>query len=161
EISDFSNISPLLSLLAPGSSILSSVPGGSFDIYDGTSMAAPHVSGAWAILRQAMPSATLDQLLTLFQQTGVPITDTRYGAGLTKPRIAVAAALDIQCPLPVLDSIEPSTATAWGPDLTLTVHGSSFARASKVQVNGVNRATTFVSDTMLTAVVPTEDLATL
>src|SRR5262249_24412942 len=89
EISAFSNISPLLSLLAPGSSILSSVPGGSFAIYDGTSMAAPHVSGAWAILRQAMPSATLDQLLTLFQQTVVPITDTRYGAGLTKPRIDV------------------------------------------------------------------------
>ena len=160
EISYFSDMSPQLALLAPGSSILSSVPGGSFDVYDGTSMAAPHVAGAWAILKEAMPGATVDQLLTLFEQTGVPITDTRYGTGITKPRIDVAAALDIQYPLPVLDSISPSTAAAWGPDLTLTVHGSSFARASKVQVNGVSRATTFVSDTVLTAVVPSSDLAT-
>jgi subtilisin family serine protease len=160
EVSYFSDMSPQLALLAPGSSILSSVPGGSFDVYDGTSMAAPHVAGAWAILKQAMPAATVDQLLTLFEQTGVPITDTRYGTGITKPRIDVAAALDIQYPVPVLDSISPTTTPAWGPDLTLTVNGSSFARASKVQVNGVNRATTYVSDTMLTAVVPSGDLAT-
>ena len=81
EVSDFSNMSPLLSLLAPGSSILSSVPGGSFDIFDGTSMAAPHVAGAWAILKQLTPDATVDQLLAQLQQTGVPITDTRYGTG--------------------------------------------------------------------------------
>ena len=160
EVSYFSNMSPLLSLLAPGSSILSSVPGGSFDIFDGTSMAAPHVAGAWAILKQATPDATVDQLLTQLQQAGAPITDTRYGTGVTKPRINVAAALDLEYEVPVLDSIEPSTVTAWGPPLTLTVHGSGFARASRVQVNGVSRATTYVSATTLTAVVPTADLAT-
>ena len=160
EVSDFSNVSPLLSLLAPGSSILSSVPGGSFDIFDGTSMAAPHVAGAWAILKQLTPNATVDQLLVQLQQTGVPITDTRYGTGLTKPRINVAGALGIQYAVPVLDSIQPSTVTAWGPQLTLTVHGADFARASRVRVNGVNRATTYVNETTLTALVPASDLAT-
>ena len=160
EVSDFSNVSPLLSLLAPGSSILSLVPGGSFDIFDGTSMAAPHVAGAWAILKQLTPNATVDQLLVQLQQTGVPITDTRYGTGLTKPRINVAGALGIQYAVPVLDSIQPSTVTAWGPQLTLTVHGADFARASRVRVNGVNRATTYVNETTLTALVPASDLAT-
>jgi subtilisin len=160
EVSYFSNISPLLSLLAPGGSILSSVPGGDFAVFDGTSMAAPHVAGAWAILKQATPNATVDQLLSKLQQTGVPITDTRYGTGLTKPRINVAGAMGIEYPLPVLDSISPSTVTAWGPDLTLTVHGSDFARASRVQVNGIIRPTTYVSKTTLTAVVPTTDLST-
>jgi uncharacterized protein YegP (UPF0339 family) len=160
EVSYFSNISPLVSLLAPGGSILSSVPGGDFDVYDGTSMAAPHVAGAWAILKQATPDASVDQLLSLLQQTGVPITDTRYGIGHTKPRINVAGAMGIEYPLPVLDSISPATVTAWGPDLTLTVHGNDFARASRVQVNGIVRPTTYVSKTTLTAIVPTTDLST-
>jgi subtilisin family serine protease len=160
EVSYFSNASPMLSLLAPGSSILSSVTGGSFDIFDGTSMAAPHVAGAWAILKQITPDATVDQLLTQLQQSGVPITDMRYGTDLVKPRINVAGALGVEYALPVLDSIEPSTATAWGPELTLTVHGADFARASRVQVNGVNRQTTYVNETTLTALLPASDLAT-
>jgi hypothetical protein len=60
----------------------------------------------------------------------------------------------------VLDSIEPTVATAWTPSLALTVHGSDFVRASRVQVNGVSRPTTYVSDTTLTATVPASDLAT-
>ena len=160
EVSYFSNVSPLLSLLAPGSSIMSSVPGGGFDIYDGTSMAAPHVAGAWAILKQKTPNATVDEILTQFQQTGVPIADERYGTGLTKPRIDVGSALGIEYPVPMLDSITPSTATAWSPDLTLTLHGRDFARASRMQVNGVIRPTTYVNETTLTATVPASDLFT-
>jgi subtilisin len=160
EVSSFSNMSSQVSLLAPGSSILSSVPGG-YDIFDGTSMAAPHVAGAWAILKQATPGATVDELLTQLQQSGVPVTDTRYGTGgVTKPRISLAGALGIEYPVPVLDSVEPSIVTAWGPQLTLTAHGSDFARGSRVQVNGVNRPTTYVSDTTLTASIPASDLAT-
>ena len=51
-VSTVSNSSPLVELLAPGSSINSSVPGGGFGLKSGTSMAAPHVAGAWAVLRQ-------------------------------------------------------------------------------------------------------------
>jgi hypothetical protein len=160
EVSYFSNISPLLSLLAPGGSIMSSVPGGDFAVFDGTSMAAPHVAGAWAILKQKTPNATVDEILTQFQQTGVPITDERYGTGIVKPRIDVGSALGIEYPVPVLDSITPSTTNAWGPDLTLTLHGSDFARASRMQVNGVIRPTKYVNETTLTATVPASDLFT-
>lgn len=40
-------------IAAPGTQILSSVPGGKYDSWDGTSMATPHVSGMMAILLQA------------------------------------------------------------------------------------------------------------
>ena len=92
EVSDFSNSSPLLDLLAPGSSITTSVPGDSFSEYDGTSFAVPHVAGAWAVLKSKAPTASVEELLSLLSNTGIPITDPRNG--LVKPRIQVDAALN-------------------------------------------------------------------
>ena len=76
-VSDFSNSSPELDLLAPGRWITSSIPGGNFLPYPGTSMAAPHVAGAWAILKSKAPDASVEQVLSVLKQTGVPITDSR------------------------------------------------------------------------------------
>jgi subtilisin family serine protease len=49
-VSSFSNSASFLDLLAPGASINSSVPGGGFGFNSGTSMSAPHVTGAYAVL---------------------------------------------------------------------------------------------------------------
>jgi subtilisin family serine protease len=104
EVAWFSNASDDLDLLAPGSPINSSVPGGEFDVLEGTSMAAPHVTGAWAIVRQAYPGRTVDEALATFGSTGVPIVDWRGGP--TKPRIRVGYAVGIEpppLPAPTLD----------------------------------------------------------
>ncbi len=94
-VSSFSNSADILSLLAPGSNIYSSVPGTGYGTASGTSMAAPHVTGAWAILKQADSDATVAEVLSALQSTGEPITDTRLGAGnRVKPRIDVQAALE-------------------------------------------------------------------
>ncbi|MBV6343028.1 S8 family serine peptidase [Candidatus Magnetobacterium casense] len=87
NVSGFSNSIGFLSLLAPGSSINSSVPGGGYDTWDGTSMAAPHVAGAWAVLKQLTPSATVGDILSTLISTGVTITDARNG--ISKPRIQI------------------------------------------------------------------------
>jgi subtilisin family serine protease len=87
-----SNSASFLSLLAPGVPIQSSVPGNGFDIMGGTSMAAPHVAGAWALIKQKSPSATVDQVLAALRNTGRPVIDDRNN--ITKPRINVKAALD-------------------------------------------------------------------
>ncbi len=92
-VSTFSDSSPQLNLLAPGRWINSSIPGNSYQNYSGTSMAAPHVAGAYAILRQKAPNASVSQILTALSNTGTPITDTRNG--LIKPRINVNAALAV------------------------------------------------------------------
>lgn len=71
---------------APGQDVRSSVPGGGFDVYSGTSMAAPHIAGTVALLTQAsVGTLSIDELETLLAETsldlGDPGPDNTFGAG--------------------------------------------------------------------------------
>ena len=92
RVSAFSNSSTLLKLLAPGDGIYSSTPGGGFSFNSGTSMAAPHVAGAFAIAKQKASYASVPDILNALTMTGVRITDPRNR--LTRPRIQIDAALE-------------------------------------------------------------------
>jgi subtilisin family serine protease len=88
------NRGPLLDLMAPGVGIQSSEPDDVFGLKTGTSMATPHVAGAFAVLRDAYPTATIATLLGYLQSTGVPITyPIGGGTNQTTPRIDLLAAL--------------------------------------------------------------------
>jgi subtilisin family serine protease len=113
-VSSFSNSSSLVDLMAPGSSILAAwqseqpAPGGSciaagtprapgpdgfchwYSNSSGTSMATPHVAGAFAMLSAAFPAATVTDIENALESTGVGIFDSRNG--LTIPRIQIDAA---------------------------------------------------------------------
>jgi len=122
QLSTFTNTSPFLSLLAPGSSINSSVPGGGFGVKSGTSMATPHVAGAWAILKQRRPTASVTQVLASLQSTGVGIVDGL--SGRIFPRIQVNAAIGALVPaqlnidIPVTGSVlrPPFRIAGWALD---------------------------------------------
>lgn len=91
-----SNRGSLLDVFAPGTSITSSVPSDSDDEYvalNGTSMAAPHVTGAFALLREERPGDSVDVLEALLEDTGVDVTYASGGGEVTTPRIDLAAAL--------------------------------------------------------------------
>ena len=92
QVTCYSNSVSFLSLLAPGSKINSSVPGNDYEVLQGTSMAAPQVAGAWAVLRQKAPGASVEQVLAALRDTGKTVTD--YRNGVRTARINVKAALD-------------------------------------------------------------------
>ncbi|MCI0636534.1 MAG: S8 family serine peptidase, partial [Actinobacteria bacterium] len=81
---NFSNSGPGLELWAPGRN----VSAGGIQM-SGTSQAAPHVAGAFAVLAAANPQLTVDDILDQLQATGTSITQS----GVTRPFIQLDAAL--------------------------------------------------------------------
>ncbi|MBM7618235.1 subtilisin family serine protease/outer membrane protein assembly factor BamB/putative cell wall-binding protein [Bacillus tianshenii] len=54
---------------APGHQIYSAWPGGGYNTISGTSMAAPHVTGAIALILQSQPDLTIDEVADLLERT--------------------------------------------------------------------------------------------
>lgn len=71
---------------APGVSVRSSVSGGAYEAFDGTSMAAPHVAGAVVLLREAFPDLSGIQIKTALYNSakdlGTTGEDNAYGMGI-------------------------------------------------------------------------------
>lgn len=68
---------------APGNGVYSSVPGGDYGSKSGTSMAAPHVTGAIGVLYQAFPHLSAEEIRSILFETADDIGSSEiYGHGL-------------------------------------------------------------------------------
>ena len=83
---------------APGSSIYSSVPGNGYTYFNGTSMAAPHVAGVVALMRQASPNIEVETIKQILMSTardlGAVGEDNNYGWGFIDAYEAVVLAME-------------------------------------------------------------------
>lgn len=91
----FSNVGDRLDIVAPGMDVYSCIADGTYDSMDGTSMAAPHVSGVAGLVFAVNPSLSGADVKKLILSTA----QGRYyygenHSGLVNARLAVEAALD-------------------------------------------------------------------
>jgi serine protease len=119
----YSNFGDTVDIMAPGGDlqrddngdgiedgVLSTIQGG-YALYNGTSMAAPHVSGVVALMLAEEPTLTPQEVLARLQETALPRSDTECaqpcGAGLLQaakgevppPRLALTvdpASVDLE-----------------------------------------------------------------
>lgn len=95
EVAEFSSRGPnlwkigssIITLLkpdvsAPGVQIGSAFPGNKYAVWDGTSMATPHVSGAIALLLQANPKLTIAEVKQILLETSEKKMDNSFGYGI-------------------------------------------------------------------------------
>ncbi len=98
-----SDLNSLVKLIAPGAMVRSAVPGGTSCITDGkpycvnsgTSLATPHVAGAFAVLKGAFPNASNDAILNALECSGKIVDQTGDNANpyrLALPRIDLLGA---------------------------------------------------------------------
>lgn len=72
---DFTNYGLGSNISAPGKGIISSVPVNDYAIFDGTSMAAPIVSGTVALMKSCKPDISVAEVLHILQATGKAVSD--------------------------------------------------------------------------------------
>ncbi len=64
-------------------------------------MAAPHVTGAFAVLRTLNPALGVSDILNTLTATGLPVTDNRSGTPVTTPRLRLDSAVEAQTGRPL------------------------------------------------------------
>ncbi len=134
-VPDYANVADFMDLFAPGGAsgsgngIETSLNRGcpTCALYGddyGTSMAAPHVAGAIALLREKTPLASIADIRSALIASPYPVTDSRDGGNVTKPRLRVDHAMNQMQPLG-----PPTGFVATGTSLS-TVHLSWIAPPS-------------------------------
>lgn len=83
--SDFSNYGSGLDVVAPGDTILSTLPNSDVGFKSGTSMAAPHVSGIAALILELNPDLTGQQVRDIIEQSTIKVGDIEYTNTLNRP----------------------------------------------------------------------------
>ncbi len=125
----FNNWSATLqTLFAPGSSINSSTgtSDSSYAFWSGTSMATPHVTGTWAVLKSMIRTGTVTAFVNALQSTGVPITSVCDGYRQPIARIQIDRAIAT-----LADSLLTIQSSAYGstdpaPDVYYVASGTVF-----------------------------------
>nr|AYM53860.1 secreted serine protease subtilisin family protein [Kofleria flava] len=96
---------------APGSDIVSTIPGNAYASFSGTSMATPHVSGAAALVLSLNDQLTVAELKEILMTTGDSIA-SMAGVTVSGKRLNVAAALEEADPQPSFKlAITPASQT--------------------------------------------------
>jgi len=143
HIASFSNQGDAIDVAAPGHQIQSSVPGGGYSYKNGTSMAAPHVAAACAMLRLEYPSYNPVQIKQKLREMtvdcGTPGWDRLYGMGVIDFRVFFGTTV-----APTSVTLSSTSLSGAYSDTTLApIRRGGTARPTVVPSNATNKSVTF------------------
>ncbi|MFB9442981.1 VCBS repeat-containing protein [Dactylosporangium vinaceum] len=128
KLVDFSSWGDWVDVAAPGLSIVSTYPGQRYAVGDGTSFAAPIVSGVAALMRANNPALTPAQLIATIKATardsGPRGLDPYYGAGVLDAYAATGGPWAAEFAQPSLGAGEPNDVPARATSVTTTATGT-------------------------------------
>ena len=137
-LASFSNFgAETVDLGAPGVEILSTIAGNRYGLLQGTSMAAPHVTGTAALLLADAPDLSAAEVKAKILASAEPI-DALAGRALTGGRLDARAALE--------EILPPLTATPAALDFGMVTVGRSHARSFEL-LNSTDTARTVAVQT--------------
>jgi membrane-anchored mycosin MYCP len=124
QVPSFSERGNYVTLCAPGVAVVVPARQSGYTTMDGTSFAAPYVTGTVALMLAARPSMTAAEVRTRLEATADPppatVPDPRYGYGMVNPYRAVTSVReDTAPPAPVSARALPARAVVAPPSRRL------------------------------------------
>lgn len=149
-----------VSISPPSASVLASQT----STFSATVTGSSNKTVTWAVNGTAGGSSTVGTisqagLYTAPASPPSPNVVTVSATSAADSRASASASVTISNPAPSLSTISPTSLVAGGAGTTITLNGGGFAAQSVAQANGTALATSVVSGTRLTAVVPSAMLA--
>ncbi|NYI81064.1 carboxypeptidase regulatory-like domain-containing protein [Nocardioides panzhihuensis] len=146
-------------IAAPGVSVRSSLPGGSYGSYNGTSMAAPHVAGAVAALWSYNPTLVgdVEETRRLLNEAATDVDDTTCGGTAENNNVYGEGHLDLARLIalaPAEGGTIAGTVTSGGEAIegaTVELDGEALDRTLTTDAEGHFSADVYVGDYELTA----------
>lgn len=97
-MASFSNFGTKIDVAAPGVGIQSTIPGGYYSSYNGTSMASPHVAGLAALILSQHPALTNEQVRQVLRRTADDVGAVGFDSQAGHGRINALKALQAASP---------------------------------------------------------------
>ena len=88
-----------MAVSAPGLNVMSTIPNNEYAAHNGTSMAAPHVSGLIGLMRSFDPNISTREAFNIIHETGKPTNDLLETGYFIQPFAAVKAVIERTVPV--------------------------------------------------------------
>lgn len=83
-----------MGVAAPGVKVYSTIPGSKYKFFNGTSMAAPYVSGLVGVMKSIYPKLDTKQAYEILHKTGTETDQTTRTGKFIQPAAAIEMLLD-------------------------------------------------------------------
>lgn len=142
-VTDFSNISNLTTIAAPGNNINSSKLLGSYGSASGTSMASPFVTGAFALYRSSHGKRSVDEVINIFKSNAKTAKDTY--TNITIPRLDLTSIYSGQPVVPTTTTTTTTVSSTTTLPISSTTTTIPFITTTTIKQPPVSSTTTIPS----------------